>query len=144
MLRWLRRVLSNSSATGPVAIANLGHGGFDFEVVGEQSYQSRLRRVSGGRVERGERVITGCQLRYEINSHTHAPAVRVDTSGGRTVGYFPAAQAALYASAFHDLERDGNIAECQGVLVGGHPPDKPSFGIWLDFDPRLLTGARAS
>src|SRR5438309_1881416 len=108
-MKWLRRALGMSSSTGvgAVTIANLGEGSFDFEVVGEQSYQARLREVSGGRVERGQRVIVGCQLRYEINSHTHAPAVRVDTidqgSGSRTVGYFPAEQARLYASAFHDL-----------------------------------------
>jgi hypothetical protein len=54
------------------------------------------------------------------------------------VGYFPAEQAALYASAFDELERGGRIAECQGVLVGGQP-DSPGFGIWLDFKPKLLT-----
>jgi hypothetical protein len=140
MLPWLRRALGISSGTGAAsfALVNLGHGGFNFEVVGEQSYQNRLRKVSAGRVERGERVIVGCHLRYEINSHTHEPAVRVDTSGGRTVGYFPAEQAELYASALDKLERGGSIAECQGVLVGGQP-DKPSFGIWLDFKPNLLT-----
>jgi hypothetical protein len=57
------------------------------------------------------------------------------------VGYFPAEQAALYASAFDELERAGRIAECQGVLVGGQP-DRPSFGIWLDFKPKLLTSHR--
>jgi hypothetical protein len=137
MLAWLRRSLGISSATSTIAVANVGHGGFNFEVVGEHSYQNDLRKVSAGRVERGERIIVGCRLRYEINSHTHAPAVRVDTSGGRTVGYFPAEKAALYASAFYELERGGHIGECQGVLVGGQP-DKPSFGIWLDFKPKLL------
>jgi hypothetical protein len=115
----------------------LGHGGFDFEIVGEQSYQDRLKRVSASRVERGERVVFTCHLRYEINSYTHAPAVRVDASGGRTVGYFPAEQAEVYAAAFLKLEQGGQIAECQGVLVGGRP-GKPNFGVWLDFEPNLL------
>lgn len=137
MLSWLRKSLGMTPATDPVALTNVGQGGFNFEVVGEQSYQSHLRKASGGRVERGERIVIGCRLRYEINSHTHGPAVRVDTIGGRTVGYFPAEQAALYASAFYELEHSGDIAECQGVLVGGQP-DKPSFGIWLDFKPKLL------
>ena len=141
-MKWLRRGFGMASATGAAAVANVGEGRFDFEVVGEHAYQNPLQTASAGRVERGERVIIGCQLRYEINSHTHAPAVRVDTTSGRTVGYFPAAQAGLYASAFHDLERDGNIAECQGILVGGQP-GKPSFGIWLDFKPKLLTGKQA-
>ncbi len=137
MLSWLRKSLGISSATDPVALANVGHGGFNFEVVGEQSYQGHLRKASGGRQERGERIVIGCRLRYEINSYTHAPAVRVDTTDGRTVGYFPAEQAALYASAFDELERGGHVAECQGVLVGGQP-DRPSFGIYLDFKPKLL------
>jgi hypothetical protein len=138
MLSWLRKSLGITPATDPVVLTNVGHGGFNFEVVGEQSYQSHLRKVSGGRVERGERVVVGCQLRYEINPRTHGPAVRVDAIGAGTVGHFPAEQAALYVSAFQELERGGHIAECQGVLVGGQP-DRPSFGIYLDFKPKLLT-----
>jgi len=138
MLSWLSKALGTPSATsvstGTGAVANLGHGGFDFEIVGEQSYQDRLRQISAGRVEQGERVTFRCHLRYEINAHTHEPAVRVDASGGRTVGYFPAEQAEVYAAAIHALEAGGQSAECQGVLVGGRP-GKPSFGVWLDFKP---------
>jgi hypothetical protein len=137
MLSWLRKSLGITPATDPASITNVGHGGFNFEVVGEQSYQGHLRKASGGRVERGERIVVGCRLRYEINPRTHGPAVRVDAIGAGTVGHFPAEQAALYASAFDELERGGHVAECQGVLVGGQP-DKPSFGIWLDFKPKLL------
>lgn len=139
MLQWLRKALgtSSSTATGAGGVANVGHGGFDFEIVGEQSYQDRLRQVSAGRVERGERVTFLCHLRYEINGHTHEPAVRVDASGGRTVGYFPAEQAGVYAAAIHTLEAGGQSAECQGVLVGGRP-GKEHFGVWLDFKPKLL------
>jgi len=82
-------------------------GNFDFEIVGELSYQDRLRQISSGRVEGGERVTFGCHLRYEINAHTHEPAVRVDASGGRTVGYFPAEQAEVYAPAFQKCEEVG-------------------------------------
>ncbi len=137
MLSWLRRSLGIPAATGPIVIASLGQGGFNFEVVGEQSYQNHLRKVSAGRAERGERVTFPCRLRYEINPRTHGPAVRVDTSDGQTLGHFPAAQAEVYAAAFHDLEHGGRVGECQGVLVGGQP-DKPSLGVWLDFKPKLL------
>lgn len=139
LLSWLRKAFGTPAATEPTlaSVAHLGHGSFNFEVVGEQSYQSALRNVSAGRVERGERVTVACCLRYEINSHTHDPAVRVDTSSGRTIGYFPADQAAVHASAIHKLELDGDTAACQGVLVGGQP-DKPSFGVWLDFKAKVL------
>jgi hypothetical protein len=141
MLSWLRRLLGISSAADTLALVIVGNGGFNFEVVGEQSYQDRLSRASAGRVERGERIIVACRLRHEINPYTRSPAVRVDIAAGQTVGYFPAEQAGLYASALHELERGGRIAECQGVLVGGQP-DSPSFGIWLDFKPKLLTSHR--
>jgi hypothetical protein len=137
MLSWLRKSLGITPPADPLAVVNVGHGGFNFEVVGEQSYQSNLRKASDGRAERGERPVIGCQLRYEINPRTHGPAVRVDAIGAGTVGHFPAEQAALYVSAFRDLESGGHVAECQGVLVGGQP-DRPSFGIYLDFKPKLL------
>ena len=141
MLSWLRRLLGISSATDTLALLIVGNGGFNFEVVGEQSYQDRLSSVSTDRLEKGERIIVGCRLRYEVNPYTRRPAVRVDIAGDQTVGYFPAEQAALYASALDELERGGRIVECQGVLVGGQP-EKPSFGIWLDFKPKLLTSHR--
>jgi len=141
VLSWLRKWLRLSSAADPLVLVIVGNGAFNFEVVGQQSYQDHLSRVSAGRVEKGERIIVGCRLRYEVNPYTHTPAVRVDIAGGQTVGYFPAEQAALYASPLEKLERSGRIAECQGVLVGGQP-DNPSFGIWLDFKPKLLTSHR--
>jgi hypothetical protein len=98
-----------------------GDGNFDYEIVGEASYQDRLRQISAGRRERGERHVNfPCYLRFEINSHTHAPAVLVDASGGRTVGYFPAEQAKVYAPILREIELSGREAECVGVLVGGY------------------------
>jgi len=134
----LRKSLGTPSASTPTVVSNLGHGGFNFEVVGEQSYQKHLRKVSASRAERGERVTFPCRLRYEINPRTHGPAVRVDTTDGRALGHFPAAQAEVYAAAFRQLEQGGRIGECHGILVGGQP-DKPSLGVWLDFKPKLLT-----
>jgi hypothetical protein len=146
MPAWLRKLLGTSSATASRPAvgreANLGHGGFGFEVVGEQSYQNRLRKVkAAGKANEHGHVTFACQLRYEINSHTHSPAVRVDTSDGQTVGYFPQEQAKIYAAAIAKLEQGGDIAVCQGVLVGGEA-DKPSLGVYLDFKPKLL-GLRA-
>jgi hypothetical protein len=137
MWAWLRKSLGMPLANTPSVASNLGQGGFNFEVVGEQSYQNHLRRVSAGRAERGDRVTFPCRLRYEINPHTHGPAVRVETIDGRTLGHFPRAQAEVYADAFQKLEQSGRVGECQGVLVGGQP-DKPSLGVWLDFKPKLL------
>jgi hypothetical protein len=44
----------------------------------------------------------------------------------------------MFADAINKLEQRGEIAVCEGVLVGGQP-DKPSFGIYLDFKPKLLS-----
>ena len=151
MLSWLRDLFKGSiSSPAPdqtVSVwpsrprkspSSVGSGGFDFEVVGESFYQDHLREVSAGRVERGDRHVTfPCTLRWEINDHTHESAVRVEASGGRLVGHFAAEVADIYAQALHDFEATGHVAECQGVLVGGQP-DKPSFGVWLNFKPKLL------
>jgi hypothetical protein len=136
-LSWLRR-LGGSPVASPSNVCACGDGNFDFEIVGEASYQDRLRRISAGRLESGvRRVSFSCHLRFEINGHTHKPAVRVDASGGRTVGYFPAEQAEVYAPILREIEQSGRKAECVGVLVGGYG-DRPSFGVWLDFKPSLL------
>ena len=136
MLSWLRRLGSPSVEQTKGCVC--GAGNFDFEIVGEASYQDRLRQISAGRRERGVRHVSfPCYLRFEINSHTHGPAVRVDASGGRTVGYFPAEQAEVYAPILQDIERSGRKAECVGALVGGYG-DHPTFGVWLDFKPDLL------
>ena len=113
MLSWLRKSLGMTPATDPVALTNVGHGGVNCEIVGEQSYQGHLRKLRGGRVERGERIVVGCQLRYEINPRTQGPAVRVDAFGAGTVGHFPAEQEA--ASSI--LARRTDMAELHNVLV---------------------------
>jgi hypothetical protein len=136
-MSWFRRRGSTPDVK-PSKGCICGDGNFDFEIVGEASYQDRLRQISAGRRERGESHVSfPCCLRFEINSHTHAPAVRVDASGGRTVGYFPAEQAEVYAPILQGIERSGRRAECVGVLVGGYG-DHPTFGVYVDFKPALL------
>ena len=137
MLSWLRR-FGGLPSNSPSHACLCGDGKFDYEIVGEASYQDRLRRISAGRREHGEQHVTfRCYLRFEINGHTHMPAIRVEASGGRTVGYFPAEQAEVYASILREIEESGRRAECDGVLVGGYG-DKPTLGVWLDFKPSLL------
>ncbi len=135
MLSWLRRLGAPAPA---VSQCSCGSGSFDFEIVGESFYQDRLRQISAGRMERGERHVTFvCYLRYELNSHTRMPAVRVDASGGRTVGHFPAEQAEVYAALVSAIEASGRRPECMGVLVGGYG-EHPTLGVYLDFKPQLL------
>jgi hypothetical protein len=135
VLSWLRRLAAGTPA--PTA-CSCGAGSFDFEIVGESFYQDRLRQISAGRMERGEgNVSFVCYLRYELNSHTHLPAVRVDASGGRTVGHFPAEQAEVYAPILRAIEVSGRRAECVGVLVGGYG-QHPTLGVYLDFKANLL------
>ena len=137
MLPWLRRLRASPSGKG-LDGCPCGDGSFDFEIVGEAAYQGRLRQISAGRRESGEQDVRfPCCLRFEINSHTHMPAVRVDASGGRTVGYFPSEQASVYAPMLRSIEQSGRKAECLAVLVGGYA-DRPTFGVWLNFKPELL------
>lgn len=135
MLSWLRRLTTVPTAPSSCIC---GDGDFDFEIVGESHYQDRLSQISAGRQERGDAQVTfPCLLRFEINSHTHGPAVRVDASGGRTIGYFPAEQALVYAPILQAIERSGRRAECVGVLVGGFG-ERPTFGAYLNFKRDLL------
>jgi hypothetical protein len=137
MLSWLRR-LGGSPSTSSPTVCQCGDGNFDFEIVGESFYQDRLRQISSGRRERGEQNVTFvCHLRFEINAHTHLPAICVDASGGRTVGHFAAEQAEVYAPLVHEIEQSGRRAECVAELFGGYT-DRPTFGVWLDFKPALL------
>jgi hypothetical protein len=136
VLSWLRRLGGSPDSHSNSCLC--GDGKFDYEIVGEASYQNRLRLISAGRRERGEQDVRfPCHLHFEINGHTHMPAIRVDASGGRTVGYFPAEQAEVYAPILQEIEQSGQKAECLGVLVGGHG-DRPTFGVWLDFKPSML------
>ena len=92
MLAHLRTLLGSPSASASHPTegreTNVGQGSFGFEVVGEQSYQGALRKVSAGRVERGERVTLVCHLRYEINSHTHGPQCELTPAAERRSATF--------------------------------------------------------
>ena len=137
MLSWLRR-LGSQAAASTSKECQCGDGNFDYEVVGESFYQDRLRQISAGRRERGEQHVTfPCHLRFEINAHTHLPAICVDASGGRTVGHFAAEQAEVYAPIIREIEQSGRRAECVAELFGGYA-NRPTFGVWLDFKPSLL------
>jgi hypothetical protein len=136
VLSWLRK--RGNASTNPSNTCLCGDGNFDFEIVGESFYQDRLKQISAGRRERGEQHVTfQCHLRFEINAHTHLPAICVDASGGRTVGHFAAEQAEVYAPILREIEQSGRRAECVAELFGGYA-DRPTFGVWLDFKPSLL------
>jgi hypothetical protein len=135
MLSWLRRLTAAPPAQ-PGCVC--GDGDFDFEIVGESHDQDRLSQISARRQERGDAQVTfPCFIRFEINSYTHGPAVRVEASGGRTIGHFPAEQATVYAPILQEVQRSGRRAQCVGVLVGGYG-ERPTFGVYLNFKRELL------
>lgn len=111
------------------------------EVVGEQSYQSALLRVAGGRTRDGPtKTLVTAQLVREPYNRYDRNAVRVDV-GGTTVGYIPAKQAPRYHSVLGQLSACGTPATCRANLTGGWdrgPDDRGSVGIVLDVDEALV------
>lgn len=97
--------------------------GFSFEVVGEASYQSALRKIAGpGSV----RSYFDATLQPEPSNAHDANAVRVEIQG-KLVGYLPRSKAAKYKRVYRD-----SAQFCRCVVVGGGK--SKSLGVWLDFE----------
>ncbi len=113
-------------------------GRYCFGIVGEASYQPALRRISGGRRERGEDVKFEVLVRREPDNPYDSNAVCVTVNGVGTVGYFRRDEAARVQTALSTLEAVGHVLVCPAFLIGGE--DRKYIGVLLDLDfDRLLT-----
>ena len=103
-----------------------------FGIVGEASYQPALRRISGGRRERGEDVeFEVLVLREPDNAHD-SNAVCVTVNGVGTVGYFRRDEAARAQRVLAKLEAEGQLLVCPAFLIGGE--DGKHLGVLLDLN----------
>jgi hypothetical protein len=94
-------------------------GRYWFGIVGEASYQAALRRISGGRRERGEEVEFEALVRRDPDNPEDANAVCVLVNGVGTVGYFRRDEAARIQAALAALEEAGQVLACPALLIGG-------------------------
>lgn len=112
-------------------------GDFDFEVVGESSYQQTLARNAG---EHGrEPADTRCkaQLILEDDNPYDARAVRVDV-GGEVVGYLSRADARSFRRRLGQKGLAGQNTLCDAMIVGGGTRkngERLHYGVRLDIKP---------
>jgi hypothetical protein len=100
--------------------------------VGEASYQPALRRISGGRRERGEDVEFDVLVHREPENPYDPNAVCVTVNGVGTVGYFRRDEAARAQRALANLEAEGQLLACPAFLIGGE--GRKYLGVLLDLD----------
>jgi Protein of unknown function (DUF2510)/HIRAN domain len=112
-------------------------GRYCFGIVGEASYQPALRRISGGRRERGEDVEFDVLVYREPDNPYDPNAVQVSVNGVGTVGYFRRDEAARAQPALMALEAAGQVLACPAFLIGGDGRKYIGVLLNLDFD-RLL------
>jgi hypothetical protein len=125
-LKCLRWLTSRRGWSPAKTIELKGDGAFDFEVVGEASYQKPFEGLAGGRWEHEADVLCRARLLPEAtNAHDrNAVAVYVE---GLKVAYLDRRKAAEYPFRC--------AAECNAVICGGWdrgPLDRGHFGLKLD------------
>jgi hypothetical protein len=112
-----------------------GPGDYDFEIVGEASYQDALEALAGGRTDDGHRrILVTARLVHEDENPHDDHAVRVDVNG-RTVAYLTRASARIYRRWLARQGHAGRTATCRAVIVGGWdhgPRGQGHFGVKLD------------
>lgn len=109
-------------------------GSCNFNIVGESSYQGRLRALNAaGRSFRA-------MLQPEPTNAFDPNAIRVVAEGSDTVGYLSREDAICYQPAFDLLTRHNRVGVCRAQLTGG-VGEKRSFGVLLnlrDVDELLM------
>lgn len=111
-----------------------GDGGFDFDIVGEQSYQAALSGAAGGRSDDGVEVAVEVDLVHEPTNSYDGNAVRAVVNG-QTVGYLSRSQAPDFKARLDRLGLGGRPTRCDGLIVGGWNRgggDVGHFGLKLD------------
>jgi hypothetical protein len=124
---WFMRSLRAGQA-GPVGSVR-GPGRFEFDIVGEGSYQSALRAIAGPKTEDGvEHSCTAVLVLEDANPYDDK-AVRVDIDG-RTVGYLSRKHARQYRK-----QVPVGAMTVDAMIVGGWNRgggDTGHYGVKLD------------
>lgn len=101
---------------------------YDFEIVGEASYQSELKQIAGSNPDGVEYYCTAT-LRAEPSNKYDPNAIKVVIEG-KTVGYISRRETSLV----HPHLRRGSLT-CDAVVVGGWhrgDDDRGHYGVKLD------------
>lgn len=125
---------SPSQALNSNSIELTGNGTFDYEIVGESHYQDNIKKalnLDGGRSSKSFKAT----LVHDNNNPHDKMAVAVKVNG-YLVGYLSRGKARSYRKIMKDLGFEGCDGICAGTVWGGGK--KKSYGIWLDYNPRLM------
>lgn len=101
----------------------------NFNIVGEASYQGRLRNVC-----KLGRSFTAVLMPEPTNAFD-PNAIRVVAKGADTIGYLSKEDAVYYAPVFELLGRHNRVGTCRAQLTGG-VGEKRSFGVLLSLRER--------
>lgn len=118
------------------SFAIVGDGTYDFEVVGEASYQAALDHICGGRTDEGHEMECTAVLTEEPTNRFDPNAVMV-TVDNRKVGYLSRREAVAYRKALAASGLAGLPVHVEAVIVGGW--DRGSrgeghYGVKLDME----------
>ena len=104
-------------------------GDYNFDIVGEASYQDALDQLAGGKTDAGVHVQKLATLILEKNNPVDPNAVRVDIEG-HTVGYLSRAHAVRFRKT---INRSNGV--CPALITGGwkRAGSKGNYGVKLNF-----------
>lgn len=117
-----------------------GDGSYQFDVVGERSYQDNLRAICGPRTEDGYDLSKVAVLILEDDNPYDSHAVRVAIDD-RTVGYLPRELAREYRQKLRETGNPTAFCSCPAYIRGGWDRglgDTAYFGVVLDLPPNPL------
>jgi hypothetical protein len=138
-----RRETTDARSVGGTVILQ-GNGDFDFEVVGEASYQDALSEICGGETEGGHEHSCAAGLICDDKNAFDPNAVAV-TINGYIVGYLARPAALEYRRQIAGLNIQSSTVGCRAVIRGGWDRgkrDRGNFGVWLDLARPLRVEAR--
>lgn len=112
-----------------------GEGYFDFDIVGEQSYQDALAQIAGPKTEDGVELLCEAVVKPEPENPHDSSAVAVYIRGYK-VGYLSRTEAKAWVAALSRNGLAGQSFLVDAMIVGGwrRKNDEGHYGVKLDIE----------
>jgi len=112
---------------------------YNFEIVGEASYQTALKSIAGKKTEDSKKVFLGATVQHEPKNPYDSNAFKVSISN-QTVGYFSSKDAIKFKEFLTSKKMDLHaIYQVDAVIVGGWKDDdgEGQYGVKLKLPSHL-------
>lgn len=123
--------------TNPIAYVNLQpNNEYDFEIVGEASYQNNLASIAGPKASQSKELYLEAIIEAEPNNQYDKNAIRVSIDN-KIVGYFDRETAKEFKREYQRKGfSDKTTFKANAVVVGGWKDknSQGSYGVKLDID----------